>query len=57
MSLPDDKLSENIWLYGLKHHTVEMNGDVTMETDGLTREYNATHTQSVDTDQQNPQNI
>ena len=55
MSLPDDKLSENIWLYGLKHHTVEMNGDVTMETDGLTREYNAT--QSVDTDQQNPQNI
>ena len=31
-SSPDDKLSENIWLYGLKHHTMEINGDVTMET-------------------------
>ena len=33
-------------LYGLEHHTVEINGDVTMETDGRTREYKAT--QSVD---------
>ena len=31
MSSPDDKFSENIWLYGLKHHTVEMNGDVTTQ--------------------------
>ena len=34
-------------LYGLEHHTVEINGDVTMETDGPTSEYRAT--QSVDT--------
>ena len=33
-------------LYGLEHHTVEINGDVTMEMDGQTSEYSAT--QSVD---------
>ena len=33
-------------LYGLEHHTVEINGDVTMRTDNRTSEYSAT--QSMD---------
>ena len=32
MLSPDDKLSANIGLYVLEHHTMEINGDVTMET-------------------------
>ena len=31
MSSPDVKLSENIWFDGLEHHTMEKNGDVTIE--------------------------
>ena len=26
LSLPDDEISENIWLHGLEHYTVEING-------------------------------
>ena len=37
-------------LYGLEHHTVEINGDVTMRTDGRTNEQTSENraTQSLD---------
>ena len=45
MSSPDDKLSE---IYGLEHHMVEINGDVTMVTSkGTNRAYNATKLSST----------
>ena len=37
MLSPDDKLSANIGLYGLEHHTVEINGDVTRQPESENR--------------------
>ena len=42
-SMDSVKLSFAIYgLYGLEHHMVEINGDVTMRTDKQTSEYRAT---------------